>query len=149
MSADGFPIPEVDFVVTFTGGARATGTLDRSGTATLQGVPMDAFHVDYLDRDTIRARAMAARLNAALAANDLVGVRGVLAQSAPQLAAIRDAFSTYFGGDMAADARACAGSSDEDLMSVDYLLTAGGVDATPGSQVIVRREDDPGGNAVA
>lgn len=103
---DGHIIPETAFRLEVQGGETRTGTLDQNGRSILKGLPPGRpFALYYPDKDDVRAKAWAARLDAALSAKDLDAVCGVLVHDPAEVRSIADALFTYYERDLESDCR--------------------------------------------
>ena len=62
LTAEGFPVPQVAFEVTFADGSKWKGTLDKKGSATRIDPPPGPLQIRYLDDDDILAKTLAVRV---------------------------------------------------------------------------------------
>ncbi|MET0591960.1 MAG: peptidoglycan-binding protein [Polyangiaceae bacterium] len=147
VSADGHAIPEARFVVVFADGSSQEGTLDADGHARIEGAPPGPFKVEYPDLDDVRAKALAARIHGAFAANDTELILGVLSQPAGELDRVSKVYDRYFndrsGAGMSEDAYAALGDTG-DGASADHLLAAAGQPPRSGAVVVAYVEPNPG-----
>jgi hypothetical protein len=137
-SSDGLPIPEAGFVITFANGTTTSGRLDRNGSAKVSG-PKGPYTIQYVNHGELRAKALAARIHAAVKGSDTALLLGALSQPANELALARDAYSTYFGGDMATDARGAL--TGDHGAAGDHLLAAANL--SPDAPTAVYAYTDP------
>lgn len=123
---DGYYIPEATYVLRVVDGPTRAGILDRDGRATVKGLPPGrAFALSYPDGDDIRAKAYAARLDAAIAGKNLGDVLGILALASNEVRAVARALIVYFGRDLEADCRATF-TAEVDAMAVAHCLHLAG-----------------------
>jgi outer membrane protein OmpA-like peptidoglycan-associated protein len=145
VSADGHPIPEATYVIQFADGSSRGGTLNGDGHATIDGAPEGPFTVEYPDQVDVRAKALAARIHAAMAARDTEVILGVLSQPADELGRVSDAYDRYFndltGQGLAEDAHAALGET-EDGKCADHLIAAAGMPPHSGAIVVAYAETD-------
>lgn len=97
ISNDGIPVPEAEYELTLADGTKRKGRLDRSGGSVEVDVAPGACSVSFPDPDDLRAKALAARLRAALS-EPIVwrAVYSVLSESPETLEKVEAAYRKYF-----------------------------------------------------
>lgn len=133
---DGYAIPETAFRLELQNGERRSGRLDRQGRRVLRGLPPGVvFALYYPDSDDIRAKANAARLDAALSAADVNRVCSILTLDRAEVAATARALQTYFARDMNSDCRSVF-AQGVDAMAVAHCLHLAGFSGSSLAEVI-------------
>lgn len=90
------PIPEAEYIATFSDGCEMRGHLDRDGKAIIKDPPYGEVVVSFPDLDDIEAKSLAACIRKAFEERDAEEIFRVLEHSPQMLKEVASAYDKYF-----------------------------------------------------